>query len=52
MRARVGEPGVDSELVASSDEADSAAVAGAETSADPEASSDYETSKDPDAPSS
>ena len=43
---------MDSKLSASSDEVDSAAVAGAETSADPEASSDYETSKDPDAPSS
>ena len=52
MRERAGEPGVDSELSASSDEVDSAAVAGAETSADPEASSDYGTSKDPDAPSS
>ena len=43
---------MDSELSASSDEADAAAVAGAGTSADPEASSDHETPKDPDAPSS
>ena len=52
MRERAGEPGVDSELSASSDEVDSAAVAGAETSADPEASSDHRTPKEPDAPSS
>ena len=38
-------------LSASSDEADYAAVAGAETSVDLEASSDHETPKEPDAPS-
>ena len=42
---------MDSELLASSDEADYTAVAGAGTSADPEASSDHETPMDPDAPS-
>ena len=47
-----GAPGVESELSASSDEADAAAVAGAGTSADPEASSDQDTPKEPDAPSS
>ena len=43
---------MDFALSASSDEADSAVVAGAGTSADPEASSDHETPKEPDAPSS
>ena len=38
--------------MASSDEADSAAVEGAGTSVDPEASSDHETPKEPDASSS
>ena len=52
MRARVGEPGVDSKLSASLDEADCAAVAGAGTSADPEAFSDHETTKEPDVSSS
>ena len=52
VRARVGESGVDSELLASSDEAESAVVVGMGTLADPEASSDHETSKEPDAPSS
>ena len=52
VRARVGEPGVDSELSASSDEADCGALAGAGTSEDPEASSDHETPKEPDAPCS
>ena len=54
MRARVGEPGVDSELSTSLDEADSAAVAvaGAETSADLEAFFNHETPKEPDASSS
>ena len=52
VRALAGELGVDSELLASSDEADAAAVAGAGTLADPEASSDHETPKEPDAPSS
>ena len=52
VRERVGEPGVDSELSASSDEKYSVAVAGAGTSADPEASSDHDTPKEPDAPSS
>ena len=47
-----GEPAVDSELSASSDEADAAAVAGAGTSEDLEASSDDDTPKEPDAPSS
>ena len=41
-----------SELSASSDKADVAAVAGVGTSADPEASSDHDTPKEPDAPSS
>ena len=50
MRALVGELGVNSELSASSDEANCAVVAGAGTSADPEASSDHETPKEPDAP--
>ena len=52
VRARAGEPGVDSELSASSDEADAAAVEGAGTSAEPEASSDHDTLKEPDALSS
>ena len=52
VRARAGEPGVDSELSASSDEADAAAVEGAGTSADPDSSSDHETPKESDAPSS
>ena len=52
MRARVGGPGVDSELSASSDEADSEAVASARTSEDHEASSNNETSKEPNASSS
>ena len=43
---------MDSELSASSDEADAAAVAGAGTSAEPQTSSDHDTPKDPDAPSS
>ena len=47
-----GVPDVESELSASSDEADAAAVAGAGTSADPEASSDQDAPKEPDAPSS
>ena len=52
MRARVGEPGVHSELSALLDKADCAAVVGAGTSVDLEASSDHETPKEPDAPSS
>ena len=44
--ARAGEPGVDSKLSASSDEADSAAVAGAGILADMEASSDHKTPKE------
>ena len=48
----VGRPGVESGLSASSDEVDSASVAGAETSTDLEASFDHETPKEPDAPSS
>ena len=47
-----GAPDVESELSASSDEADAAAVASAGTSADPEASSDQDTRKELDAPSS
>ena len=43
---------MDSELSASSNEADAAAVAGAGTSAELEASSDHETPKKRDAPSS
>ena len=43
---------MDSELSASSNEVDAAAVAGAETSKEPEASSDQDAPKDPDAPSS
>ena len=43
---------MDSELSASLDEADAAAVAGEGTSAEPDASSDHETPKEPDAPSS
>ena len=45
-----GEPDVVSELSASSDEADAAAVAGGGTSAEPEASSDHDTPMEPDAP--
>ena len=47
-----GAPDVETELSASSDEADAAAVAGAGTSAEPEASSDHDTPKEPDATSS
>ena len=43
---------MDSKLLASSDKANAAAVAGAGTSAEPEASSNHETPKDLDAPSS
>ena len=43
---------MDSELSASSNEADAAAVAGVGTSAELEASSDQKTPKEPDAPSS
>ena len=50
MRARAGEPGVDFELLASSDEADAAGVVGAGTSVEPEASSDHDTPKETDAP--
>ena len=52
MGTWAGAPDVESELLASSDEADAAVVAGAGTSAEPEASSDQDTSKEPDAPSS
>ena len=52
VRACAGEPKVESELLASSDEADIAAGAGAGTSTDPEASSYHDTFKEPDAPSS
>ena len=41
---------MDSTVSASSEEADCAALAGAETLVDAEASSDHETRKDPDAP--
>ena len=47
----VSEPGVELGLSALSEEADCAAVVGAETSVDLEASSDHETPKEPDAPS-
>ena len=43
---------MDSELLASSDEADAAAVASAGTSTEPEASPDHYTPNEPDAPSS
>ena len=52
MGTWAGAPDVESELSASSDEADAAAVAGAGTSAEPEASSDHDTPKEPNAPSS
>ena len=52
MGTWAGAPDVESELSASSDEDDAAAVAGAGTSADPEASSDRDTPKESDAPSS
>ena len=52
MGTWAGEPDVESELSASSDEADAAAVAGGGTSADPEASSDQDTPKEPEALSS
>ena len=52
MGTWAGAPDVESELSASSDEADVAAVAGAGTSAEPEASSDHDTPKEPNAPSS
>ena len=52
MGTSAGAQDVESELSASSDEADAAAVAGAGTSAEPEASSDHDTPREPDAPSS
>ena len=52
VRARVGDPGLDSELSPSLDEADYVSLAGEGTLVDPEASSDHETPKEPDAPSS
>ena len=52
MGTWVGAPDVESELSASSDEVDAAAVEGAGTSVEPEASSDQDTPKEPDAPSS
>ena len=52
MGTWAGVPDVESELSASLDEADAAAVAGAGTSVEPEASSDHDTPKEPDAPSS
>ena len=52
MGTGAGAPDVESELSASSDKADAAAVAGAGTLADPEASSDQDAPKEPDALSS
>ena len=52
MGTWAGAPDVESELSASSDEADAAAVAGVGTLAKPDASSDHDTPKEPDAPSS
>ena len=52
MGTSAGEPDVESELLASSDKADTAAVAGAGTSAELEASSDHDNPKVQDAPSS
>ena len=52
MGTWAGAPDVESELSASSYEADAVAVAGAGTSAEPEASSDHDTPKKPNAPSS
>ena len=52
MGTWAGAPDVESELSASLDEADAAAVAGAGTSVEPEASSDQDTPKEPDTPSS
>ena len=52
MGTWAGAPGVESEMSASLDEADAAAMAGAGTSAEPEAFSDHDTHKEPDAPSS
>ena len=52
MGTWAGALNVESELSASSDEADAAAVAGAGTSTELEASSDHDTPKETDAPSS
>ena len=52
MGTWAGAPDVESELSASSDEADAAAVAGAGTSSEPKASSDHDTPREPDSPSS
>ena len=52
VRTGTGEPDIDSELSASSNEADAVAVEGAGTSAEPEASPDHDTLTEPDAPSS
>ena len=52
MGTWTGAPDVESELSASSDEADAVALAGAVASAEPEASSDHDTPKEPDTPSS
>ena len=52
MGTWAGAPDLESELSASSDEADAAAVAGEGTSTKPEASSDQDTPKESDAPSS
>ena len=51
-RTPVGAPEVESRLSALADEANCAAVAGAESSVDPKASFDHETPKEPDASSS
>ena len=51
MGTWAGAPDVESELSASSDEPDAAAVAGAGTSADPKASSDHDTPKEAEAQS-
>ena len=50
MGTWAGAPDVESELLASSDEADTAAMEGVGTSAKPEASSDHDTPKEPYAP--
>ena len=52
MGTWAGASDVESELSASSDEADAAVVAGVTTSVEPEASSDQDTPEEPDTPSS
>ena len=51
MGASAGEPDVDFELSASSDEVDAVEVVGVGTSTEPEASSDHNTPKEPNSPS-